>query len=34
MDVPRGLVHQMEAVEDSELYEFSTQHFNSDSHRA
>ena len=33
MDVPRGLVHQMEAVEDSELYEFSTQHFDSDSHR-
>jgi len=23
-DVPRGLVHQMEALEDSELYEFST----------
>jgi mannose-6-phosphate isomerase-like protein (cupin superfamily) len=33
MDVPRGLVHQMEALEDSELYEFSTQHFDSDSHR-
>jgi mannose-6-phosphate isomerase-like protein (cupin superfamily) len=33
MDVPRGLVHQMEAVEDSELFEFSTQHFDSDSHR-
>jgi mannose-6-phosphate isomerase-like protein (cupin superfamily) len=32
-DVPRGLVHQMEALEDSELYEFSTQHFDSDSHR-
>src|SRR5882672_8174142 len=33
MDVPRGLVHQMEALEDAELFEFSTQHFESDSHR-
>jgi mannose-6-phosphate isomerase-like protein (cupin superfamily) len=33
MDVPLGLVHQMEALEDAELYEFSTQHFESDSHR-
>ena len=33
MDVPRGLVHQMEALEDAELYEFSTQHFDEDSHR-
>ena len=33
MDIPIGLVHQMEALEDAELYEFSTQHFNSDSHR-
>jgi len=33
MDVPIGLVHQMEALEDSELLEFSTQHFDSDSHR-
>jgi mannose-6-phosphate isomerase-like protein (cupin superfamily) len=33
MDVPPGLVHQMEALEDAELIEFSTQHFNSDSHR-
>ena len=33
MDIPLGLVHQMEALEDAELYEFSTQHFNSDSHR-
>jgi mannose-6-phosphate isomerase-like protein (cupin superfamily) len=33
MDVPIGLVHQMEAIEDAELYEFSTQHFESDSHR-
>jgi mannose-6-phosphate isomerase-like protein (cupin superfamily) len=33
MDILPGLVHQMEALEDAELYEFSTQHFNSDSHR-
>jgi len=33
MDVPPGLVHQMEALEDAELYEFSTEHFDSDSHR-
>jgi len=33
MDIPAGLVHQMEALEDVELYEFSTQHFDSDSHR-
>ena len=33
MDVPRGLIHQMEALEDAELLEFSTQHFDSDSHR-
>jgi mannose-6-phosphate isomerase-like protein (cupin superfamily) len=33
MDIPPGLVHQMEAIEDSELFEFSTQHFDSDSHR-
>jgi mannose-6-phosphate isomerase-like protein (cupin superfamily) len=33
MDVPIGFVHQMEALEDSELYEFSSQHFDSDSHR-
>ena len=33
MDVPPGLVHQMEALEDAELFEFSTEHFNSDSHR-
>ena len=33
MDIPRGLVHQMEALEDAELYEFSTQHFDRDSHR-
>ena len=28
-----GLRHQMEAVEDSELYEFSTEHFDEDSYR-
>jgi mannose-6-phosphate isomerase-like protein (cupin superfamily) len=33
MDIRPGLVHQMEALEDAELYEFSTQHFDSDSHR-
>jgi len=31
--VYRGLRHQMEALEDTELYEFSTQHFDSDSYR-
>ena len=29
----RGLRHQMVALEDSELFEFSTEHFDSDSHR-
>lgn len=33
MDIHPGLIHQMEALEDAELYEFSTQHFDSDSHR-
>jgi mannose-6-phosphate isomerase-like protein (cupin superfamily) len=33
MDIRPGLVHQMEALEDAELFEFSTQHFDSDSHR-
>ena len=31
--VYRGLRHQIEALEDTELFEFSTQHFDSDSHR-
>jgi len=31
--VYRGLRHQMCALEDSEIFEFSTQHFDSDSHR-
>ena len=29
----RGLRHQMIAIEDSELFEFSTQHFDEDSYR-
>jgi mannose-6-phosphate isomerase-like protein (cupin superfamily) len=33
MDIPPGLVHQMEALEDAELFEFSTQHFENDSYR-
>ena len=31
--VYRGLRHQMVALEKSELFEFSTEHFDSDSHR-
>ena len=31
--VYRGLRHQMQALEDSELFEFSTQHFDEDSYR-
>ena len=31
--VYRGLRHQMIALEDTELFEFSTQHFEIDSHR-
>ena len=31
--VYRGLRHQMYAIEDSELFEFSTQHFDTDSYR-
>tara|TARA_R110000824_G_scaffold352906_2_gene540033 strand:+ start:1230 stop:1589 length:360 start_codon:yes stop_codon:yes gene_type:complete len=31
--VYRSLRHQMIALEDTELFEFSTQHFDSDSHR-
>ncbi len=31
--IPPGLRHQMIALEDSELFEFSTEHFDSDSHR-
>jgi pyoverdine/dityrosine biosynthesis protein Dit1 len=31
--VYRGLRHQMLALEDSDLFEFSTEHFDSDSNR-
>ena len=31
--VPIGLRHQMIAIEDSDLFEFSTQHFEEDSYR-
>lgn len=33
MDLQPGLVHQMEALEESELFEFSTEHFEEDSYR-
>mgnify|MGYP003146564937 CR=1 FL=1 len=32
-EVYRGLLHQMTALEDSELFEFSTEHFEGDSYR-
>ena len=31
--IPVGLKHQMVALEDSELFEFSTEHFDEDSYR-
>ena len=31
--VQPGLIHQIQAVEDTMIFEFSTQHFDSDSHR-
>lgn len=31
--IPAQRVHQILAIEDSEIYEFSTQHFDTDSHR-
>ena len=31
--IPVGLIHQMYALEDTELFEFSTQHFDEDSYR-
>ena len=31
--VYRGLRHQMRAIEDTEMFEFSTQHFDEDSYR-
>ncbi len=33
MYIPPGLMHEMEGIEDSELFEFSTQHFDDDSYR-
>jgi mannose-6-phosphate isomerase-like protein (cupin superfamily) len=33
VDITPDLPHQMEALEDAQLYEFSTQHFDSDSYR-
>ena len=32
-EVPRELRHQMMGLEDTEMYEFSTTHFESDSYR-
>ena len=32
-EIPRGIRHQMTALEDSQLFEFSTQHFDEDSFR-
>jgi mannose-6-phosphate isomerase-like protein (cupin superfamily) len=31
--IPRGMPHQLEAMEDGEIFEISTQHFDSDSYR-
>jgi len=31
--IPVGLVHKMTALEDTELFEFSTQHLDEDSYR-
>jgi quercetin dioxygenase-like cupin family protein len=31
--IPVGLKHQMQALQDTELFEFSTQHFDEDSYR-
>lgn len=31
--IPTGLIHRIEAIEDSNVFEFSTQHFDSDSYR-
>tara|TARA_B100000530_G_scaffold306834_1_gene231099 strand:+ start:453 stop:809 length:357 start_codon:yes stop_codon:yes gene_type:complete len=33
VDLPRGTRHRLIALEDTELFEFSTQHFDDDSHR-
>lgn len=32
-DIPVGMRHRMTALEDTELFEFSTQHFDEDSYR-
>jgi quercetin dioxygenase-like cupin family protein len=32
-EIHPGLIHQMEAVEDTVMFEFSTQHFDEDSYR-
>ena len=32
-EIPPGLIHQMEALEDTVMFEFSTQHFDEDSYR-
>ena len=32
-DVPVGMRHQMRALEDTDLFEFSTEHFETDSYR-
>lgn len=32
-EIPRGMRHRMCAIEDTELFEFSTTHFDSDSYR-
>ncbi len=32
-EVPVGLVHQMKAISDTKMFEFSTQHFDDDSYR-
>jgi mannose-6-phosphate isomerase-like protein (cupin superfamily) len=31
--IPTGLIHKMVALQDTELFEFSTQHFDEDSYR-
>ncbi len=33
LEIPQYTVHQMTALEDTKLYEFSTQHFDEDSYR-
>jgi hypothetical protein len=33
LHVPPGMIHQMQARVDTELFEFSTQHFEDDSYR-